>query len=256
MEITENQRLKIFRKSINKTQQQFADACSLKQGSYADVERGKVKVSGDIKNALNKDFSLNINWLETGNGEMQVEGISNAKPLHEISYPIEQTEAPFIEMGNGQLTMLVPYVDEYSYASFPGGFRDPEYISELRKVAITVDKRHKGKYFAFEIIGESMENYTSKEDAKKSIPDGSTVVGREIPRDYWKSKLHYHRWAAFVLVHKEHGVTCKTILDQTVTDGVIHLGSFNPDKNKYRDFTWHLDDIQAIFNIVRTITEP
>jgi len=69
-QLTENQRLKFFRGLKNCTQQQFADLANIKQGSYADQERGKVKVSGDVKLALFKEFSLNIDWLETGEGEM------------------------------------------------------------------------------------------------------------------------------------------------------------------------------------------
>lgn len=72
MEETENQRLKYFRSLKKCTQQQFADLAGIKQGSYADQERGKVKVSGDVKLALFKEYSLNISWLETGKGEMFV----------------------------------------------------------------------------------------------------------------------------------------------------------------------------------------
>ncbi|SMC52378.1 S24 family peptidase [Pedobacter nyackensis] len=212
---------------------------------------------------LEDNLNVSRQWYETGEGEMLLsnkvqinQSQNNAKPLHEVHYPINPADAPFIDMGNGQYTMLIPLVDEYSYASFPGGFKDPEYVSELRKISITVDKQHSGRYFAFEILGDSMENYSDKESAKKSIADGSTVVGREIQKHHWKSRLHYHKWATFVIVHKEYGITCKTILDQEVADGIIHLGSFNPDKSRHKDFAWNLDDIQAIFNIVRIINEP
>lgn len=45
-------------------------------------------------------------------------------------------------------------------------------------------------------------------------------------------------------------------MDQQVEDGVIHLSSYNPDKTRHKDFAWSLDDIQAIFNVVRIINEP
>lgn len=72
MEKTENQRLKIYRESKNMSQQQFADLIGIKQGSYSDQERGKVRVSGDVKVALFKEYSLNIDWLETGIGDMDL----------------------------------------------------------------------------------------------------------------------------------------------------------------------------------------
>lgn len=253
-------RIKQFIQHLEIETKAFEVKCSLSNGFVNNIGHSIREKS--INLILSQYPELNKNWLLTGDGNMlltegQIENKPNinAKPLHEVHYPIEPGESPFIDMGNGQYTMLIPLVDEYSYASFPGGFRDPVFVEELRKISITVDKQHSGVYFAFEIVGESMENYETKEDAKKSIPEGSVVVGREIQRHHWKARLHYHRWNAFVFVHKEFGICCKTILDQDVDDGIIHLGSFNPDKKRYKDFTWHLDDVKAIYNVVRIINE-
>ncbi len=69
-QFTENQRLKIFREFLNKKQYDFYSIANLKQGSYSDIERGKVKVSTDLKLILNKEYSLNIDWIEKGIGAM------------------------------------------------------------------------------------------------------------------------------------------------------------------------------------------
>lgn len=97
--MTENQRLKMFREHKGKTQRVFADICGLKQGSYADVERGKVNVSGDIKIALNKEYSLNIGWLETGSGRMESEK-NNGQMKDEEFYinRIKELEAKIAEL--------------------------------------------------------------------------------------------------------------------------------------------------------------
>lgn len=263
-----SQRLKETRLHLGKTQKQLAEIIGYAQNTVSENESSSDKISkkGIALRYIEifcERLHVNKDYIITGEGNMllteaQIDNKSNinAKPLHEVQYPIDATESPFLEMGNGLLTMFIPKVDEYAYGSFPGGFRDPEWVETLPKVAITVNKRHSGRYFAFDILGDSMENYETKEDAKKSIAEGSTVVGREIDRFHWKSRLHYHRWNAFVFVHKEYGVACKTILDQEVEDGVIHLGSFNPDKKRHKNFTWHLDDIAAIYNVVRIINEP
>ncbi|MEJ2905037.1 helix-turn-helix transcriptional regulator [Pedobacter panaciterrae] len=264
--MTENQRLKIAMKELGfSTQKEFATVLNVQQGSLSDILRSKegVGVSNNIADKLEILYGINKTWLKTGEGEMistshkqNIQTRNNAKPLHEVHYPIEPGESPFIDMGNGQFTMLIPFVDEYAYASFPGGFRDPEYIEEkLRRVSITVNKQHSGRYFAFEIIGDSMENYESKEFAKKSIAEGSIVVARELERDNWKYKLHSHNWDVFIFIHSEYGIACKTILDQNIAEGTIKLGSFNPDKKRHKDFEWHIKDIQGIFNVVRVIQE-
>lgn len=70
MQVTENQRLKIFRKSLNLNQKDFGESLGLTQGGYSDIERGKNGVSNRIKIFLHQIHSLNIHWLETGEGEM------------------------------------------------------------------------------------------------------------------------------------------------------------------------------------------
>ncbi|MCW3465027.1 XRE family transcriptional regulator [Chitinophaga nivalis] len=246
MNTTENQRLKTFRTALRKTQQEFGTATGLKQGSYADVERGKVKVSGDIKNALIKEFSLNITWLESGKGSMFLPPAGgNTRDIGHLAYPLESAETPFIELGEGQYLMLIPLIHEAAYAGYPGGYADAEYIGELPRHSIIVNKYHKGQYRAFEIVGDSMDDNT-----KQSIPDGSIVTGREIQQSYWTSKFHTHRFKDYIIVHKTDGITTKRITHHDVEKGIITCHSLNPDKNMYPDFEIHLKDVQQLFNIV------
>lgn len=70
MEITENQRLKIVRKALDLHQKDFAESIGLTQGGYSDIERGKNRVSARIKLYLGQFHHINMDWLETGEGEM------------------------------------------------------------------------------------------------------------------------------------------------------------------------------------------
>jgi transcriptional regulator with XRE-family HTH domain len=244
--VTENERLKIFRHSLKQTQFKFGEVANIKQGSYADIERGKVKVSTDLKLALSKEFSLNIEWLETGKGEMFLpESRSNGKFISEINYPLEPGETPFIELGEGQYLMVMPLVHEYAYAGYLSGYADPEYVEELSKHTIVVTKQHRGTYRAFEIVGDSMDDGT-----KESIPDGSIATGREIQRHLWKSPFHTHRFKDYIIVHQTEGILNKRIVKHDVEKGFITCHSLNPDKEIYPDFKLHLDEVKQIFNIV------
>lgn len=70
--MTSNQRLKEVQKFLNfRTQQEFADALGIKQGSLSDIYRGKVGVSSAILLTLSKDYSINIEWLKTGEGRIK-----------------------------------------------------------------------------------------------------------------------------------------------------------------------------------------
>jgi transcriptional regulator with XRE-family HTH domain len=68
--MTENQRLKIVRRFLNKTQVEFASSIGLTQAGYSDIERGKNNVSGKIKILLKREHQVNVSWLESGEGDM------------------------------------------------------------------------------------------------------------------------------------------------------------------------------------------
>ena len=71
--MTENQRLKEIQKKLSfNYQAEFAEFLGIKQGSLSDIYREKkgIGVSDSIKMKLEKEFSINIDWLKTGEGEM------------------------------------------------------------------------------------------------------------------------------------------------------------------------------------------
>jgi bacteriophage CI repressor helix-turn-helix domain len=82
METSENQRLIEVQKKLGfSSQKDFAEALGIKQGSLSDIYREKkgIKVSLSIKKTLKKEFSINIKWLETGEGNMFEEPVLEAE---------------------------------------------------------------------------------------------------------------------------------------------------------------------------------
>lgn len=74
-----NKRLKKTRIELNFTQTQFAEMLNMKQGSYSDVERGRVGVSRKIALQLEKEFNVNSKWIAEGTGEMFLQGDTGNK---------------------------------------------------------------------------------------------------------------------------------------------------------------------------------
>lgn len=68
--MTDIERLKFIRKSLNLNQEQFASSLGLTQGGYSDIERGKNNISNKTKLSLKSVYNINLHWLETGSGEM------------------------------------------------------------------------------------------------------------------------------------------------------------------------------------------
>lgn len=62
-------RLKEYRKDSGKTQGEFGQSLGLSQGGYSDLERGKNNLTARIKYMLEEIYNININYLETGQGD-------------------------------------------------------------------------------------------------------------------------------------------------------------------------------------------
>lgn len=285
--MTENQRLKILMKELKlNTQKALADALSIKQGSLSDILREKpgLGVSDSIKYKLENLYRINIKWLETGEGNIFIEENStpsgenfldkytlssplvnyeekkdtttgynipksNAITLGEIIH--NEDESPYIDLHNGNFLMVVPKIPIRASAGYRENYQDDNYVNtQFTKHYFTVPGNHyRGKYFAFVIEGDSMENYTSEEMAKDSIPDGSTATGREIGRQHWKNKFHLKSFQDYIIVHRD-AIFAKRITHHDTESGIITCSSLNPDKARHPDFDIELDECLQILNIV------
>lgn len=267
--------LKALREELGITRREFAKRLDVNEANYSNMESGKRVIGAVMKLRLQKLFPLiDTDWLAHAKGDKYEKSIAhnklisykddylmdalarqndfveaNANELGVISYPIERSandNTTFIPIGGGQFVMLCPLVNEYAYAGYLAGYKDPEYIMELPRHSIIVNKEHKGVYKAFEVLGDSMEN---DERPRESIYDGSIVTGHMIQQHLWRGRLHTHRWSNWVFVHKE-GILIKRIKDHKVEDGIVILESLNPDKSKFPDKEMRLDDMQQIFAVV------
>ena len=185
--------------------------------------------------------AIGIDWLDKK--DLPVVGGSNAILLGEINYP--EDESPYTDLGNGKYLMVVPLVPIRAQAGYIDHFEDSEYIeSTFDKHYFTVDRQYRGKYMAFVVDGDSMDN-----DSKEAIVSGSIVTGRDIQRQHWRNKLHLHRFQDYIIVHKDN-IVIKRITNHNVDKGIITCHSLNENKEKYPDFDLYLDDCLQILNIV------
>lgn len=176
---------------------------------------------------LNKFPEVSPAWLLTGEGQM-------------LTKATTQNEATLLTTGG---VMMVPLVNQYAHAGYMTGWADAVYVDSLPKIPWVVDREYKGKYISFEVRGDSMDD-----GMKHSYEQGDILLCREISCDYWKSRLHFNSWDAFVIVHREDGIVVKQIIDHDVENGIITCHSFNP---MYPDFKVDLREIAQLFNVVK-----
>jgi len=169
---------------------------------------------------------------------------SNGLIIGEIGQGDE--ESPFIQIGPDQYIMVVPLVPIKAQAGYINNYNDENYIQEnfTQKHSFAVSRVYRGKYMAFIVDGDSMDDGT-----KNSIPEGSTVTGREIQKHHWRNKFHIHRYQDYIIVH-EDGIFVKQITKHDTEKGIITCHSLNQNKEIYADFDLNLDQCLQIFNVV------
>lgn len=245
--MTVKERLIKFIKYKNLSQKRFEESVGLSNG-YVNNIRKSITVEKLQKIALQYP-ELNKAWLLTGDGSML--NTSDVTPMASADLqPYTTTKAgmEFSERADGQIIMQVPIVpisalgspaDEYATLIAEGNWETMPFI---------VDSVHHGKYFAFRVEGDSMDNGTRESFARKDI-----VLVRELARDKWLPRLHYNQWPYWVVVFGNN-VRIKQIIDQD-DQGNITLHSLNPSP-EYTDFTLCLDDISRLFNVIQHIPHP
>ena len=207
-----------------------------------DKRSGKYpRVSDGIKDALKSKFNLSDVWF--------VDGDSNA-----VEIPVEEdgefyTEthngAKFYELPGGGYRMEVSLVPFAAYGRFANecDTLQPD-NEEWAKESFHTDKIAHGRYFAFEVKGDSMDDGT-----RKSFEEGDIVLVRELDRIHWRDGLRFKDHPFWVVVFGS-SVLIKQMVAQDLTAGTLTFHSLNPSP-EYADFTLDMDEVRALYYVLQ-----
>lgn len=223
-----------FRDKLN--QQQVAERIHVSSQHLSDVKNGRFPLSDDLRNRLQEEFT----YLRTDDS-------SDVTPVRQSEleeYETTKNGTKFYRREDGKIIMEVPVVPIAALGSPEDEFT--KYINDYDNdtVTIVVDGVHHGKYVAFRVEGDSMDDGT-----RNSFERGDIVVVRELARDKWLPKLHIKTWPYWVIAFGNN-VRIKEIIAQDETTGTITCHSLNPSP-EYTDFTLSLDDIHRLFNVIK-----
>ncbi|MDU1889456.1 MAG: helix-turn-helix domain-containing protein [Dysgonomonas sp.] len=217
---------------------------AITKGTIANYIEGKTNPNKSNIALLAAYFKVNEEWLSSGNGNMnRVDRVKGEEP-----YLITKAGLKYYEMANGKYRMRVPFIPVKAYAKYIDEYRDAEFMGqEFDEFDFIVDKIGHGRYFAFEIKGDSMDN-----DSKRSLCNGDIVLARELGKEHWRNKLHTEDYPNWIIV-LNNTILCKQIVDQDLEKGTITCHSLNPSP-EYSDFELKLDDICQLCNIVQRVS--
>lgn len=101
-----NERIKELRKTIGITQQELADKLGLKRNTIATYEIGKAIPSDRVVSDLCNKYSVNEEWLRSGNGEMF------KQPSDEVGHYVEDL-LEYDGVGNPFYDIIIEMMKKY-----------------------------------------------------------------------------------------------------------------------------------------------
>lgn len=151
----------------------------------------------------------------------------------------------FIELPNGQFYMLMPLAEFKIQAGFLSNYQDVDFLMDLSQHGILVDKPVQGRYVAFRVNGDSMDDGSSNAITRNSI-----VSTRELQRHLWEGKLRFKDFPYWVIYTTQSKMPLlKEITEHNVEEGYIVCHSLN-DSPEFSDFKLHMNDVQALFYVI------
>lgn len=264
--MTVRERLKFYLKENNISQHAFADSINVSSG-YVNAIRKSIQP--DKLSIIKEKYpDLNIDWLLTGDGEMNTYSKSiktkQIQPNKEVDTVdiIELNEEDdqetlensfgnrFEKLPNGEYLMYMPLFEWDVAASLldnEGDTRHPDYVDIEQHVTI-VKKPLRGKYSAFRIKGGSMEGT----EVNRFIPDGCVVWGRELQMIHWKDKLKFNKYPLWVIGSTEFGrPTLKEVIDHNVETATITVDSWNPSIEYAHNVQISLNTVKMLYYIMK-----
>ncbi len=152
----------------------------------------------------------------------------------------------FIDIGNNLYIMKMPLLEISAQAGFIDNYQDLEFLAEISTYhTIIVNEVHRGKYIAFRVNGDSMDNGFSD-----AILPNSIVTGRELSRDHWKDKLRFKKFPYWIIGTEESSYPLlKQITSHNTDKGTITCHSLNTGP-EHNDFELELNKITTLFYVV------
>lgn len=227
--------IKQKREKLGLTQKELADLIGASRETIINYEKGKpIPKSKDeiLSKVLDQDEAHNT--------------IVRSKEIVKLAADFENKNGnKFIELPNGQFYMLMPLADFNIQAGFLSNYQDADFLMDLSQHGILVDKPVQGRYVAFKVNGDSMDDGSSNAISRNSI-----VSTRELQRHLWNSKLRYRDFPFWVIYTTQSKMPLlKEIIEHNTEEGYIVCHSLN-DSPEFTDFKLSIDDVQALFYVI------
>lgn len=149
-----------------------------------------------------------------------------------------------ISLGHNRNILRTPLLFNEKYKEYLDNYFDETYLNGLTHLNFLLEEVEKGKYIAFEILGDAMDNGKAN-----AIPNKSIVLGREM-NDEDFLMLAKQKDEILAVIICENRILCKKILAYNQQENSIRCSNLN-ELPEYTDFELSMNDVHTIFKIVK-----
>ena len=227
--------LKIRRKELKLTQEELARRIGVSKRTIINYEGGEV---------IPRSKSELLRQVLFGESEkVNPEAVEVKEPFEK--YVIETKNGAEVEsLPDGKYLMKVKLVPVKAYARYVSEVDDAIEVDGYDHVYFTVDHVPKGKYRAFEIKGDSMDNGQIND-----TPEKARVLARELQRHHWRDGFRDAKYGWIIVTR--NNIVFKDIVNQDLLQGTITCHSRNTSP-EYSDFNLSLDDdVRQIWKVIK-----
>lgn len=157
--MTENERIKQVRKSLNLTLEVFGQRIGITNAAMSKVENGKRNVTEQVRRAVCREFGVNESWLLSGEGDMFTNAVSHELDAAVSRYHLTQKDRLLIE----------------KYMELPQDIRDGilDYIERVAAALQRMDEQEQIEREAQELAWQLREEKEQADGLSASPDTGS-----------------------------------------------------------------------------------
>jgi|APTNR8051073442_1049403.scaffolds.fasta_scaffold00206_41 transcriptional regulator with XRE-family HTH domain len=213
-----NENIRILRRRLSLTQDQFAQKLGIKRSLVGAYEEGRAEPRLELLQKMAELFSMSVDEL------IGQDFSAGATPMVK-SY--ERGKEVVVVTVDAQQKHNIEFVPVKAAAGYLNGYADVEYVKELPLFSLPNLKQ--GTYRAFEISGDSM----------LPLMPGSIVVG-----EYVENLKHIKNGKTYILVTEREGIVYKRVFNYLEENGNLFLVS---DNRQYAPYQLRGEDVLEVW---------
>jgi len=213
-----NENIRILRRRLSLTQDQFAQKLGIKRSLVGAYEEGRAEPRLELMQKMAEIFSMSVDQLIgqdfSSGAEPVVKSYERGKDVLVVTVDAEQKHN-------------IEFVPMKAAAGYLNGYADVEYVKELP--LFSLPNLRQGTYRAFEISGDSM----------LPLMPGSIVVG-----EYVENLKNIKNGKTYILVTEREGIVYKRVFNYLDENGSLFLVS---DNRQYAPYQLRGEDVLEVW---------